>query len=165
MTNDLYLVRHGQTLFNRKKMISGWTDSPLTELGLEQARRAGAFLRHRGLVFDHAYTSTLTRTHVTIQTIMPGIEFEQRGGIREWFFGEYEAERISLMPQRPWGDYFAHFGGDGNAARRDGSSGQQMRARRFAWVGNQRVPRYGVGQCCRSAQAGARQCLYHAFRL
>ena len=59
MTNDLYLVRHGQTLFNRKKMISGWTDSPLTELGLEQARRAGAFLRHRGLVFDHAYTSTL----------------------------------------------------------------------------------------------------------
>ena len=47
MTNDLYLVRHGQTLFNRKKMISGWTDSPLTELGLEQARRAGAFLRHR----------------------------------------------------------------------------------------------------------------------
>ena len=54
MTNDLYLVRHGQTLFNRKKMISGWTDSPLTELGLEQALRAGAFLRHRGLVFDHA---------------------------------------------------------------------------------------------------------------
>lgn len=43
MTKDLYLVRHGQTLFNRKKMISGWTDSPLTELGLEQARRAGAF--------------------------------------------------------------------------------------------------------------------------
>lgn len=34
MTNDLYLVRHGQTLFNRKKMISGWTDSPLTELGV-----------------------------------------------------------------------------------------------------------------------------------
>lgn len=112
MTNDLYLVRHGQTLFNRKKMISGWTDSPLTELGLEQARRAGAFLRHRGLVFDHAYTSTLTRTHVTIQTVMPGIEFEQRAGIREWFFGEYEGERTSLMPQRPWGDYFAHFGGE-----------------------------------------------------
>lgn len=86
MTNDLYLVRHGQTLFNRKKMISGWTDSPLTELGFEQARRAGAFLRHRGLVFDHAYTSTLTRTHVTIQAVMPGIEFEQRAGIREWFF-------------------------------------------------------------------------------
>lgn len=34
MTNDLYLVRHGQTLFNRKKMISGWTDSPLTELAV-----------------------------------------------------------------------------------------------------------------------------------
>lgn len=119
MTNDLYLVRHGQTLFNRKKMISGWTDSPLTELGLEQARRAGAFLRHRGLVFDHAYTSTLTRTHVTIQVVMPGIEFEQRAGIREWFFGEYEGERISLMPQRPWGDYFAHFGGESQQEVRD----------------------------------------------
>ena len=56
MTNDLYLVRHGQTLFNRKKMISGWTDSPLTELGFEQACRAGAFLRHRCLYFDaHAH--------------------------------------------------------------------------------------------------------------
>ncbi len=112
MTKDLYLVRHGQTLFNRKAMISGWTDSPLTELGLEQARRAGAFLRARGLSFDHAYTSTLTRTHVTIRTVMPGIEFEQLDGLREWYFGEYEAERISLMPARPWGDYFEHFGGE-----------------------------------------------------
>ena len=175
MTNDLYLVRHGQTLFNRKKMISGWTDSPLTELGLEQARRAGAFLRHRGLVFDHAYTSTLTRTHVTIQAVMPGIEFEQRAGIREWFFGEYEGERISLMPQRPWGDYFAHFGGesqqggsrshDGDAERGYGSSGKQMRSRRFAWIGYQRVSRCGAGRRCRPAQAGTRQCLHHTFYL
>ena len=118
MPKDLYLVRHGQTLFNRKAMISGWTDSPLTDLGLEQARRAGEFLRARGLSFDHAYTSTLTRTHVTIRTVMPGIEFEQRAGLREWYFGEYEAERISLMPARPWGDYFEHFGGEAQATVR-----------------------------------------------
>jgi broad specificity phosphatase PhoE len=112
MSHDLYLVRHGQTLFNRKQMISGWTDSPLTELGVEQARRAGEFLRHRGLVFDHAHVSTLTRTHATLRAVMPGIPFEEHDGLREWYFGEYEAERMSIMPARPWGEYFVPFGGE-----------------------------------------------------
>lgn len=45
MKKDLYLLRHGQTLFNSKHLISGWSDSPLTEKGIEQARRAGLFFQ------------------------------------------------------------------------------------------------------------------------
>lgn len=119
MAHDLYLIRHGQTLFNRKQMISGWTDSPLTELGIEQARRAGQFLRHRGITFERAYTSTLTRTHATLDAVAPGLAYEEREGLREWYFGEYEGERISLMPGRPWGDYFVRFGGEGQRTVRD----------------------------------------------
>ena len=113
MTRDLYLVRHGQTIFNLKRIIQGWSDSPLTPLGREQARRAGEFLRARGLSFDHAYASTLTRTNQTIECIWPGIEYERLDGLREWFFGDFEAERVMLMPERPWRDFFKQYGGEG----------------------------------------------------
>ena len=113
MTRDLYLVRHGQTIFNLKRIIQGWSDSPLTPLGREQARRAGEFLRARGLSFDHACASTLTRTNQTIECIWPGIEYERLDGLREWFFGDFEAERVMLMPERPWRDFFKQYGGEG----------------------------------------------------
>ncbi len=41
----IYLIRHGQTEFNREVRLQGRLDSPLTELGVEQARRMGRHLR------------------------------------------------------------------------------------------------------------------------
>jgi broad specificity phosphatase PhoE len=41
----IYLIRHGQTEFNREDRVQGRVDSPLTELGVEQARAMGARLR------------------------------------------------------------------------------------------------------------------------
>lgn len=110
---DLYLVRHGQTLFNLKAIIQGWCDSPLTPLGVEQARRAGVFLRARGIAPDAAYTSTLHRTEETIRALWPNLAYERLEGLREWSFGDYEAERVMLMPERPWRDFFRPFGGEG----------------------------------------------------
>ena len=40
MTKILYLMRHGQTLFNARGKIQGACDSPLTELGIQQAQHA-----------------------------------------------------------------------------------------------------------------------------
>ena len=37
----LYLMRHGQTLFNQLHKIQGFCDSPLTDLGIDQALQAG----------------------------------------------------------------------------------------------------------------------------
>lgn len=34
----IYLVRHGQTLFNQQKKVQGWCDSPLTQEGIQQAK-------------------------------------------------------------------------------------------------------------------------------
>ena len=36
MTKKLYLMRHGQTLFNQMHKIQGWCDSPLTEAGIKR---------------------------------------------------------------------------------------------------------------------------------
>jgi probable phosphoglycerate mutase len=40
----IYLIRHGQTEFNREDRFQGRVDSPLTELGIAQARAVGARL-------------------------------------------------------------------------------------------------------------------------
>ncbi len=39
----IYLMRHGQTLFNVMDVNQGQCDSPLTELGIQQAKNAGAW--------------------------------------------------------------------------------------------------------------------------
>ena len=53
---DLYLMRHGQTFFqSRGSLVQGACDSPLTELGQNQARQAGAYLQGEG----HSFWSSL----------------------------------------------------------------------------------------------------------
>lgn len=57
----LVLLRHGQSPWNRDNLFTGWQDVDLTPEGMEEARRAGQFLREAGLAFDVAYTSMLKR--------------------------------------------------------------------------------------------------------
>jgi 2,3-bisphosphoglycerate-dependent phosphoglycerate mutase len=64
----LALVRHGQSLWNLQNRFTGWVDVPLTELGREEARRAGQHLT--GVPFDVAYTSALRRAQDTLTIIM-----------------------------------------------------------------------------------------------
>lgn len=42
METTIYLIRHGETLWNRERRIQGHQDVPLSETGLEQARRLGS---------------------------------------------------------------------------------------------------------------------------
>lgn len=68
----LYLLRHGQTLFNLKDMVQGQCDSKLTSLGQQQARAAGEFFAKQNIEFDHVYTSTLGRTEETLLQFYDG---------------------------------------------------------------------------------------------
>ncbi len=64
----LVLVRHGQSLWNLENRFTGWVDVPLTEQGEQEARQAGE--RLRGMQFDVAYTSALTRAQRTLDIIL-----------------------------------------------------------------------------------------------
>jgi 2,3-bisphosphoglycerate-dependent phosphoglycerate mutase len=64
----LILVRHGQSLWNLEDRFTGWVDVPLTELGRDEARRAGEKLR--GMPVDVAYTSSLRRAQHTLDLIL-----------------------------------------------------------------------------------------------
>ena len=57
MKKTLYLMRHGQTLFNLRKKIQGSCDSPLTDEGIRQAKIAGKYFADNGIYFNLAYSS------------------------------------------------------------------------------------------------------------
>lgn len=70
MNNVLVLVRHGESAWNKLNLFTGWRDPDLTEKGIAEAHRAGRLLRERGLRFDIAFTSVLTRAQHTLRIIL-----------------------------------------------------------------------------------------------
>lgn len=64
----LVLVRHGQSQWNLENRFTGWVDVPITELGAEEARRAGTLLK--GMKFDVAFVSVLKRAQQTLDIIL-----------------------------------------------------------------------------------------------
>lgn len=65
----LYLLRHGQTEFNVKKLVQGRCDSPLTDLGRQQAGMAAAWLKAHGVVPDKVVSSPLGRAMDTASLV------------------------------------------------------------------------------------------------
>lgn len=66
----IYLVRHGQTDWNKLKVMQGRTDIPLNEKGIEQAKVVGEKLR--GINFDAIFYSPLLRAKQTMQNLGVG---------------------------------------------------------------------------------------------
>ena len=64
-----YIVRHGETDYNRKQLIQGMTDIPLNEAGREQARQARMALDEKGITFDHFFSSPLCRAVETAKML------------------------------------------------------------------------------------------------
>ena len=67
---NLVLVRHGQSEWNKKNLFTGWKDPNLTDLGIEEAKKAGNLLKERGLAFDIMFTSDLFRAQETGRIIL-----------------------------------------------------------------------------------------------
>ncbi|WP_414841950.1 histidine phosphatase family protein [Enterococcus saccharolyticus] len=111
MKKVLYLMRHGETLFNQLHKIQGWCDSPLTPKGIEQAKIAGDYFKENQIVFDDAYCSTLERTSDTLECTTD-IPYTRLKGLKEWNFGRFEGEPEFLNPALPYGDFFVPFGGE-----------------------------------------------------
>ena len=66
----LVIVRHGQSLWNLENKFTGWTDVPLSENGIKEAKEAGIVLKEKGYTFDLAYTSVLKRAEDTLSYIL-----------------------------------------------------------------------------------------------
>ena len=64
---EIYFVRHGQTVWNVEKRFQGLSDSPLTELGITQAKLLGEKLKD--IKFDKFYSTSLKRAYDTANYI------------------------------------------------------------------------------------------------
>ena len=62
----LVLIRHGESTWNLENRFTGWTDVPLTDTGIAQAKAAGKLLKDEGRDFDLCYTSVLKRATHTL---------------------------------------------------------------------------------------------------
>lgn len=120
MKKMLYLVRHGQTMFNCQHRIQGWCDSPLTEVGKSQAKAVKEYFEREGIRFDKAYCSTSERCSDTLELITD-MPYRRLKGLKEMFYGELEAERESLGSKdaKECETYYERFGGESSNTVRD----------------------------------------------
>lgn len=113
MKKTLYLMRHGQTLFNLRRKMQGHCDSPLTSLGKKQAEIAGEYLRDINI--DHAYSSSLERCCDTLEIATNGnIPYVRLKGLKEMNFGVFEGESEDLKPRnkKDYESFFLQYGGE-----------------------------------------------------
>ncbi len=91
-TKTIYLIRHGETEYNRMGIVQGsGVDSDLNELGLSQAR--AFFDAYQHLSFHKIYTSKLRRTVQSVQHFIDlGIPYESFEGLNEISWGEKEGK-------------------------------------------------------------------------
>jgi|TARA_B100001113_G_scaffold176936_1_gene144966 2,3-bisphosphoglycerate-dependent phosphoglycerate mutase len=68
--SNLVLVRHGQSEWNKKNLFTGWKDPELTDLGIEEAIKAGKLLKTKEMKFDIMFTSDLFRAQETGRLIL-----------------------------------------------------------------------------------------------
>ena len=92
---EIFFVRHGQTDFNKNRIVQGQQNPPLNSHGREQAKEAASFLWK--VRFDAVYSSDLARARQTAEIILS--QLDQRGldlkvdrRLREYYFGMHEGK-------------------------------------------------------------------------
>ncbi len=76
MNKTLVLVRHGESVWNKENLFTGWTDVDLSEVGVQEAKTAGKLLKEEGFQFDVCYTSFLKRAIHTLNNILEQMDCE-----------------------------------------------------------------------------------------
>jgi broad specificity phosphatase PhoE len=116
----LYLVRHGETAYNRDGLALGRMDVPLTARGERQGAAVAARLANEPLT--HVYSSPLVRCILTAQSIVDGrgVPLECRDELVELDVGESEGLTFPVMRERYAAFLTEWAGPDGHNARMPG---------------------------------------------
>ena len=88
MTYKVIFLRHGQSQWNLENRFTGWTDVPLSDKGVEEARAAGKLLKEEGFSFDAAYTSTLKRAIKTLWLVLEEMDQMWIPVTKDWRLNE-----------------------------------------------------------------------------
>ncbi len=86
--HKLILLRHGESLWNKANLFTGWTDVDLSDKGIEEAHEAGKRLLEEGYTFDIAFTSVLKRAIRTLWIVMDEMDLMWVPVRRSWRLNE-----------------------------------------------------------------------------
>ena len=95
-TKDIYIIRHGETEFNKRGMVQGsGIDANLNEFGKSQATAFFDYYSH--IPFDKVYTSQLVRTHQSVQKFIQDLQlpWQQLFGLNEISWGHKEGRVLT----------------------------------------------------------------------
>jgi 2,3-bisphosphoglycerate-dependent phosphoglycerate mutase len=84
----LVLLRHGESIWNRENLFTGWTDVDLSEKGVEEAKESGRVLKNEGFTFDIAFTSVLKRAIRTLWLVLDEMDLMWIPVVRDWRLNE-----------------------------------------------------------------------------
>jgi 2,3-bisphosphoglycerate-dependent phosphoglycerate mutase len=84
----LVLIRHGESVWNKANLFTGWTDVDLSEKGIEEAHAGGKALREAGYAFDVAFTSVLKRAIRTLWIVLDEMDLMWIPVHRAWQLNE-----------------------------------------------------------------------------
>jgi broad specificity phosphatase PhoE len=96
---EVYLIRHGETMFNQLEKVQGWCDAPLTLKGINDLKTTAKALSQ--VHFDNMYSSDLKRAIDTVHLMKDYNTVSDIGKIkklpefREVFFGSFEGDDLS----------------------------------------------------------------------
>ncbi len=101
----LYIVRHGETEWNRAKKLQGWQNSNLTEKGIKGAKLLSK--RLEDVKFDFVYSSPQTRAVETANHIRKdGEKLVILDDIKEMGFGKWEGVEKEKLEQLHGEEYY-----------------------------------------------------------
>lgn len=91
---EVVMIRHAQSTWNAEGRFSGWSNPPLTSLGIAEADKAARALNKAGYRFDRVFTSYLQRADVTARIILAEmnqkIEIEKDWRLNERHYGDLQ---------------------------------------------------------------------------
>src|SRR3712207_60043 len=96
MALNIYLIRHGKTVWNLEGRLQGSGDSPLVEEGIEGAKKTGEALKN--VKFSAAYSSMQKRAqdtanYILVQNNEKDIPHFHHFGLNEFDFGRWEGQK------------------------------------------------------------------------
>ncbi|CAM4308582.1 2,3-diphosphoglycerate-dependent phosphoglycerate mutase [Weissella hellenica] len=108
----LVLIRHGQSEWNALNLFNGWVDTKLSDKGIAQAKEAGQLLAEKGIQFDQAYTSVLTRAITTLHLALEEADQLWVPEVKSWRLNERHYGALQGLNKADaatkWGDEQVH---------------------------------------------------------
>jgi len=93
MALNIYLIRHGKTVWNIEGRLQGSCDSPLVEEGIEGAKKAGQALK--AVQFSAAYSSMQKRAQDTANYILAENETQNVPHFHHWGLNEFDFSQVA----------------------------------------------------------------------